>query len=295
LVNRDEYEVNFNIKGMGNEKNEISTLGDDTEILTYKCLSTFREPLINTIIESLDIPSGSKGLDAGCGIGYISEMLAQQVGEKGQVTGLDYSKKLIEYAIRNNQGANLQFVEGDVNTLPFNENAFDWIWSMDTVWPGPKELGCPAEDPAEILKEFYRVIKSGGLVHLLYWSSQKFLAGYPILEARLNTTSSATAPFVKGMNPLNHIMNAAGWLKKAGFKNISAKTFTGDILAPLSDNDLNAMNILIQMLWGTSQAEMDESNWNEFKSLSDQQSEKYILNNPEYYGFYTYTLFTGRK
>ena len=38
---------------------------------------------------------------------------------------------------------------------------------MDTVWPGPREFGCPAEDPFSIMEEFYRVIKPGGFVYLL--------------------------------------------------------------------------------------------------------------------------------
>jgi len=32
---------------------------------------------------------------------------------------------------------------------------------MDTVWPGPREFGCPAEEPFSIMEEFYRGIKPG--------------------------------------------------------------------------------------------------------------------------------------
>ena len=93
-------------------------------------------------------------------------MLAQRVKEKGYVTGLDLSKDLINYARNNNRRKSINFIAGDVNKLLFEDNSFDWTWSMDTVWLGPREFGCPAEDPFSIMEEFYRVIKPGGLVYL---------------------------------------------------------------------------------------------------------------------------------
>jgi ubiquinone/menaquinone biosynthesis C-methylase UbiE len=265
------------------------------EISVFECLDEFRKPLIDTIIRSLNIPQGSRGLDAGCGTGFITGILAQQTGVKGSVTGLDLSEEHITYARRNSLRNNIKFLEGDINNLNFHDNAFDWIWSMDTVWPGPGESGCPAEGPSAIIKEFYRVIKPGGYVYLSYWSSQKLLPGYPLLEATLNTTSSATAPFVKGMDAANHFMNGGEWLREAGFNGISANTFTRDINAPLSENDQKALDILIQMLWGSAESELDSNDTEDFRSLYYRDSAKYILNKSHYYGFYTYTLFSGRK
>jgi ubiquinone/menaquinone biosynthesis C-methylase UbiE len=275
------------------KENTIKTI--ELEIATYECLNKFREPLVNSIIKSLHIPAESKGLDAGCGIGYVTKLLAEHVGEKGRVIGLDLSSDFIHYAQTNNPTATIQFIEGDVNSLPFDGNSFDWLISIDTVWPGPKELGCPAEDPLKIINEFYRVLKPEGSVFILFWSSQKLLPGYPILEARLNTTSSATAPFIKGMKPMQHILNGRYWLQNAGFTAISVKTYVGDIIAPLSENDRTALTILFEMFWENSRSEVSEDDWNDFKRLCDPCSDDYLLNNQYYYGFYTYTLFKGIK
>ena len=267
----------------------------ELEIFTYECLSKFREPLLNFIIKSLHLPAGSKGLDTGCGVGYVTKVLVEHVGENGQVIGLDLSREFIQYAKTKHQMDTIQFIEGDINSLPFDDNSFDWLMSVDTVWPGPKELGCPAEDPLMIIKEFYRVLKPGGSVFILFWSSQKLLPGYPILEARLNTTASATAPFSEGMKPLQHILNGRYWLQNAGFTAISVKTFLGDIIAPLTENDRTALHILFEMFWGGSRSEVSTDDWNEFKRLCDSSSDAYILDNRYYYGFYTYTLFKGIK
>ena len=53
-----------------------------------------REPVIRSAIQSLQLPSGSCGLDAGCGIGSHTLLLAEAVAPDGHVTGLDLSTEL---------------------------------------------------------------------------------------------------------------------------------------------------------------------------------------------------------
>ncbi len=266
----------------------------EDEITVHSCFHAFREPLLREIIDFAAFPAGSTGLDAGCGIGSITQLLAEKVGKRGKVTGLDFSPEFIEYARRNNP--EIEFKEGNINKLPFSNETFDWIWSADTVWPGPKELGCPAENPLPILREYRRVIRPGGSIVVLFWSSQKLLPGYPQLEARLNTTSSATAPFQPTiMDPLFHIFNCRYWLSEVGFKDIRARTFLSDINAPLHDNDKRAILILCDMFWGASQSEISEEDWQLFTTLTDPESENFILHNQYYYGFFTYTVFKGCK
>jgi ubiquinone/menaquinone biosynthesis C-methylase UbiE len=277
-------------------ENDFNDLNQNltSDISNYVCLSEFRKPLFKFIIKSLDLPNGSKGLDAGCGIGFYTKILGKFIGSCGTVIGVDLSKEFISYA-NNNQEQNIQFWEGDINSLQYKDNFFDWVWSADTVWPGPKELGCPTRHASTIIKEFYRVLKTRGKIIILYWTSQKFLPGYPLLEARLNTTLGATTPFIDGMNPIHHIMNAKHWLTNAGFKDVSAKTFLADINAPLDDNTKIALLFFFNMLWGDSENQISEKDWEEYKRISDPNSSEYILNNQHYYGFYTYTLFSGEK
>ncbi|MBN2049968.1 MAG: class I SAM-dependent methyltransferase [Spirochaetales bacterium] len=265
------------------------------EIDVYRCLSEFRLSLMRSIIESLGISPGGRGLDAGCGIGTITRLLSEYAGKNGSVTGLDFSEDFIGYAKKTNSIGPLEFIVGDVNSLPFENGFFDWVWSADTLWPGPKEHGCPSENPVDMVKEVYRVIKPGGSAFILFWSSQKLLPGYPILEARLNTASRATAPFVRGMDPMLHVMNGIHWLRKAGFHEVSVKTYPGDIGAPLRDNDKKALSILLPMFWGEAESEMEKEDWKVYKTLTDPDSEAYILRHDFYYGFYTYTLFRGVK
>ena len=57
-----------------------------------------RDPVIRKVIRALDFPPGSKGLDAGCGIGLQTVLLAEAVGPEGHVTGLDLSPDFLVHA-----------------------------------------------------------------------------------------------------------------------------------------------------------------------------------------------------
>jgi demethylmenaquinone methyltransferase/2-methoxy-6-polyprenyl-1,4-benzoquinol methylase len=188
-----------------------------------------RELLIRSAIQALQLPSGSRGLDAGCGIGLQATLLAEAVGPAGHVTGLDLSPELLVYARRVVDKAELSeritFREGNVTALPLEDDSFDWAWSMDCVGYLPLE-------PAPLLKELVRVVRPGGSVAILAWSSENLLPGYPLLEARLGATSSGIAPFVEGKKPETHFLRALGWFREVGLVEPTALTLAGDAYAP---------------------------------------------------------------
>jgi len=250
-----------------------------------------REPTLNEIINSLDLPKESKGLDAGCGIGLPTLMLAKAIGKDGHVTGLDivpeflaYGRKLIKDSKLSHQ---VSFKEGSVNKLPFNDNTFDWVWSADCVGYAPGK-------PLPLIKELARVLKPGGIIAILAWSSQQLLPGYPQLEARLNATSSGIAPFVNEMKPEYHFFRMLGWFRKAGLKESYARTFTGSVYAPLSNEIRTALISLIQMRWTNLKSELSSDDLEEFQRLVKPESPNFILNLPDYYSFFTYSLFCGK-
>ena len=59
---------------------------------------SLREPVLRSAIPALQLPAGSRGLDAGCGIGHPATLLAEAVGPVGHVTGLDLSPEFLVYA-----------------------------------------------------------------------------------------------------------------------------------------------------------------------------------------------------
>lgn len=102
------------------------------------------------------VESGMKVLDAGCGEGTLSIMMAK----KGAfVTGCDISKPNIDNAVthaKKNNLSNINFVLGDAENLPFSDNEFDLVVSSHVLEHLP--------DFDKGLKEVMRVSKKRAVV-----------------------------------------------------------------------------------------------------------------------------------
>ena len=95
-------------------------------------------------------------LDVGCGIGGSTRRLSHETGCR--VTGIDLSNEYIDTAERLTQLLNMQdqvtFHACSALELPFEDDAFDGIWSL--------QMNMNIEDKLAWLRETYRVLKPGG-------------------------------------------------------------------------------------------------------------------------------------
>ena len=250
-----------------------------------------REPLIRRVIRALQLPPGSRGMDAGCGIGLQALLLAEAIGAAGHVTGLDLSPAFLRRAEEvvgaSGLSDRISFREGNVGALPFDEDTFDWAWSADCV-------GYPAGDLLPLLRGLARVVKPGGTVAILAWSSQCLLPGYPLQEVRLNATCSSLTPHVRGKPPESHFLRALKWFGEAGLEAAEARTFVHDVQAPLSEDLRSAMISLFQMLWGEPQPGVTREDRAEYERLCRPGSPEFILDLSDYFAFFTYSMFRGR-
>jgi demethylmenaquinone methyltransferase/2-methoxy-6-polyprenyl-1,4-benzoquinol methylase len=250
------------------------------------------EPAIRSAIRALQLPTGSRGLDIGCGIGTHTLWLAEAVSPEGHVTGIDISSDHLaradELASKNKLAAQVSFQHGDMEALSFEANAFDWTWNADTLWP------VAGREPLLLVKNLKRVVKPGGTMAVLFWSSQRLLPGYPLLEARLNATDAANFPYTDDTRSEWHILRAMGWLQEAGLSDLQVRTFVADIRAPLDDAAQSALAWTFQMLWGKTEPELTPKDWSQFQQLCQLDSPDCILHLPDYYAFITYSLFWGK-
>lgn len=275
---------------MGND--DAKPHGDDEEIIRLLEVGhVLREGIVRDAVAALALPAGSRGLDAGCGVGLAAFTLAEAVGPQGRVVGLDLSAPLLARGEDLARDAGLadrvSFEPGDVNDLPFDDDTFDWAWSADCV-------GYYREAPFPALRELVRVVKPEGAVALLAWSSEQLLPGYPALEARLKATAAGLAPFARGMPPSRHFLRAPEWFREFDLEEIQGRTFVGDACAPLSDEFREALTALLEMRWPGAEEELTAEERGEFKRLTEPTSPDFILDVPAYYAFFTYSIFWAK-
>lgn len=121
---------------------------------------------------NLSLIKGKTVLDMGCGSGRFTIALAQ-LGAK-MVTGIDLGKTGItigQKVSENLKLKNIKFLEGNVTSLPFENESFDFVFSKGVLHhTGDLEKG---------LDEYYRVLKKDGKGFLylygsggLFWNSR---------------------------------------------------------------------------------------------------------------------------
>lgn len=106
------------------------------------------------VLARAGVPREAAVLDAGCGTGgMILRLRAQQPGWKW--SGIDFMPLACELA-RKRCGAGTDIREASVTALPFADGSFDAVVSADVI--------CQVDDPEVAVKEFFRVLKPGGVV-----------------------------------------------------------------------------------------------------------------------------------
>lgn len=256
------------------------------------------EPAVRSAIRALELPSGSRGLDAGCGIGNHTLWLAEEVSPNGHVTGVDISDECLARAEETSNRSELReqvsFRRGDIFNLPFEDDTFDWVWSADVLYLWHMMSKAPSERSLPVMQELKRVVRPGGTIAFAFWASAKLLPGYPLLEARLCATEAANWVGPYGITPELHSTRALGWFQEAGLKEPKVRSFLAEVQAPFTDDMRDALIGTFQMYWEKTKPELSEEDWKEYLRLCSPESSDFILNTPDYYAFVVYSLFQGR-
>lgn len=96
-------------------------------------------------------------LDLGSGSGTDVFFASQHVGEAGAVTGVDFTPEQVRKATRLRDAAgitNVEFVEGPIDDLPFDDESFDAVISNGVINLSPVK--------ARVFSEAARVLRPGG-------------------------------------------------------------------------------------------------------------------------------------
>jgi ubiquinone/menaquinone biosynthesis C-methylase UbiE len=110
-------------------------------------------------VSLLDIDETSKVLEIGFGTG-LAIADAAKIAKHGCVYGIDHSETMLKVAQKRNQSAvnsgHVRLQLGNVMALPFEDNYFDIVYSINCIYFW--------EPPTQGLAEIYRVLKPEGTV-----------------------------------------------------------------------------------------------------------------------------------
>jgi ubiquinone/menaquinone biosynthesis C-methylase UbiE len=137
----------------------------------YDLLSDRSEaPVRRAGLDLLRIQAGEEVLEIGCGTGHSLVRLADEVGPRGRVLGLDLSDKMLAVArstlARAGIGDRVRLRRGDAAHLPYADMSVDAVFMSFTL-----ELFDTPEIP-EVLRECRRVLRLGGRIVVVGMSKE---------------------------------------------------------------------------------------------------------------------------
>ncbi|SMF40423.1 demethylmenaquinone methyltransferase / 2-methoxy-6-polyprenyl-1,4-benzoquinol methylase [Xaviernesmea oryzae] len=182
--------------------------------------------------------AGYKTLDVAGGTGDVAFRIVEASNRKAHVTVLDINGSMLsvgaERAVKRRLSENLDFVEANAETLPFEANSFDAY----TIAFGIRNV--PHIDVA--LSEAYRVLRRGGRLLILEFSEVEM----PLLERFYDEWSFKAIPrfgklitgdaepyqyLVESIRKFPNQENFATMIRNAGFSRVTYTNYTGGIAA----------------------------------------------------------------
>lgn len=168
-------------------QNIFNTISSDydrmNDIISFNQHNIWR----NRTMKEMFVKNEHRVLDVCCGTGDWTIQLSE-VAPGAQVTGLDFSEKMLEVAAQKIEGyKNIDLIQGNAMSLPFDDDSFNYI----TIGFGLRNL----PDYHSAVTEFYRVLKPGGKLVILETSNPE----NPLINKGFNLYFGKVMPMLGGI------------------------------------------------------------------------------------------------
>jgi ubiquinone/menaquinone biosynthesis C-methylase UbiE len=165
----------------------------------------------------MDLRPGDRVLDLGCGSGWATRLVARLVADGpegfGQVVGVDVSDQMIRQArAASKDFENILYVWGSAQQIPWEENFFDKMLSVESFYYYP--------DQERALAELFRVMAPHGRMFILI---------------NLYKDNPYSLQWVDKLRVPVHVRSEAEYIelvKRHGFENIEARRIPDDTPTP---------------------------------------------------------------
>jgi len=127
--------------------------------------------LIDEVLKWGNVAEATSVVDVGCGIGGSSRHIATKFGCKAQGVTLSPYQSARGNELANEQGLSdrVSFQVADALDMPFDDNSFDLVWSL--------ESGEHMPDKGKFVDELFRVAVPNGRILIVTWCHRDFATG----------------------------------------------------------------------------------------------------------------------
>lgn len=232
-------------------------------------------PELRAMIDALPIAEGARVLDLACGDGDYGDWLADRVGPKGLVVGVDVLPAYLE-AAKDSARPRAEFLRAPIERLPFADGAFDVAWCAQSFYSLP--------DPVEALRHMLRVVRPGGLVAVLEGDTlHHVLLPWPI-EVELAVRRAELSALVEASNkPRKYYVGRLllPIFRAAGLPDAHLRTYATDRVAPFGPDERLYLDRYLQTLRGRVAPHLEPEPLARLDRLIDPGSKEYLLNGPD--------------
>ena len=222
----------------------------------HPTLKAWLGPATDLMLDMAQVKAGHRVLDIAAGAGEQTITAAEKVGPNGYVLATDLAPKILEFALKlaKDKGlSNIEIKEMDGENLTLPDNSFDTIISRVGLIFFP--------DQQKALKEMLRVVKPGGFVAAIVYSTvdknKFFSTPVSIIRRRAQLPpplAGQPGPFSLGNKG---VLDSA--FKQAGFVNVESKFVDAPVLMETAKDcvrfEYESFAALHQMLGGLSDEE----------------------------------------
>ena len=175
------------------------------------------------VAQKAGIQTGDSVLDVACGTGIVARTVAQLVGERGSVIGLDVNEGMLSVARQ--KAPHINWQHGVAEDLPFEDNHFDAVVCQFALMF--------FENRTKAIQEMMRVLRPNKKLVLAVWGSLYDTPGYnAMVNLLLRLFAEPAANALRAPFNLGDTDTLRALFRDAGIDNIQIDTINGTVQFP---------------------------------------------------------------
>lgn len=235
------------------------------------------------MVRTLPLKAGQRVLDAGCGPGLWSKLLAPEISPGGTIVGIDIHYPHLEFCRRegaiSTSGTKGHFMLADFQDLPFPQASFDAVFFSNCFAYLPR--------PGSALRKLLRMCRQGGYVIGRHFDNTFFLINPVPTSLQVEVLRAANIALER--DPFPHPFRNSfgqqmhGLFRTVELSGVTTQTFAIQRVQPLSPAEEHYIRQTANWYGTIAARVLERSVTRRWRSYFDPSSDRYVLRSSELY------------